>query len=349
MILADKILQLRKEQGWSQEELAEQLGVSRQSISKWESAQSVPDVGRIIELSELFGVSTDYLVKDDIEQKDDVLYEDDSSLLKRLSLPEANKYLELKEVSAKPTAHGVMMLILSPILLILLVTLSDIPTIFINEYVALAIGLSVLLLMVASGIIIINKYNAKLEEYDYLKEEAFELGYGIKGMVEEKKLAFENKFQKGIMLGISLLIMSAIPLFISLVFADEENLMNMFPSLTYENAESTASLAVIIGVCLLLLLIGSGVSTLIKVGVIKESYEVILQSGDYTVTNKKKNKITGPLNIAYWLIVVAIFLGYSFYTGNWGMSWIIFVIAGVLFPVFVLISQLFINNKIELS
>ena len=68
MILADKIIDLRKKNGWSQEELAEQLGVSRQSVSKWESAQSIPDMGRIVQMSELFGVSTDYLLKDSMEK-----------------------------------------------------------------------------------------------------------------------------------------------------------------------------------------------------------------------------------------------------------------------------------------
>ncbi|MBO7176014.1 MAG: helix-turn-helix transcriptional regulator, partial [Clostridia bacterium] len=68
MILADKIIDLRKKQGWSQEELAEQLGVSRQSVSKWESGMSVPDLNKIIAMSELFGVSTDYLVKDTLEE-----------------------------------------------------------------------------------------------------------------------------------------------------------------------------------------------------------------------------------------------------------------------------------------
>ena len=62
MILADKIIDLRKKAGWSQEELAQQLGVSRQSVSKWEGAQSVPDLDRILALSRLFGVSTDYLL-----------------------------------------------------------------------------------------------------------------------------------------------------------------------------------------------------------------------------------------------------------------------------------------------
>ena len=53
MILADKILQLRKANGWSQEELAEKLNVSRQSVSKWESASAIPDINRILELSKI--------------------------------------------------------------------------------------------------------------------------------------------------------------------------------------------------------------------------------------------------------------------------------------------------------
>ena len=54
MILADKITEERKKNGWSQEELAEKLGVSRQAVSKWESAGSVPDLQRVIQLAELF-------------------------------------------------------------------------------------------------------------------------------------------------------------------------------------------------------------------------------------------------------------------------------------------------------
>ena len=67
MILADKIIEERKRSGWSQEELADQLGVSRQAVSKWESAGSIPDLQKIIQLAELFGVGTDYLLKDEME------------------------------------------------------------------------------------------------------------------------------------------------------------------------------------------------------------------------------------------------------------------------------------------
>ena len=68
MILAEKIIKLRKQKGWSQEDLALQMGVSRQSVSKWESMSSLPDLDKIIKLSNLFGVSTDYLLKDDMEE-----------------------------------------------------------------------------------------------------------------------------------------------------------------------------------------------------------------------------------------------------------------------------------------
>ena len=63
MKLADRILELRKQKGISQEALADQLGVSRQAISKWESEQSTPELDKIILMSDFFGVTTDYLLK----------------------------------------------------------------------------------------------------------------------------------------------------------------------------------------------------------------------------------------------------------------------------------------------
>ena len=71
MILADKITALRKKAGWSQEELAQQLNVSRQSVSKWEGAQSVPDLDKIVQMSRLFGVTTDFLLKDELSEEED--------------------------------------------------------------------------------------------------------------------------------------------------------------------------------------------------------------------------------------------------------------------------------------
>ena len=63
MNIADRIQDLRKQKGYSQEQLAEKVGVSRQAVSKWESGQSAPDLEKIIAMSDLFEVTTDYLLK----------------------------------------------------------------------------------------------------------------------------------------------------------------------------------------------------------------------------------------------------------------------------------------------
>ncbi len=63
MNIADRIQNLRKTKGLSQEELADAIGVSRQAVSKWESEQTTPDLEKIVLMSELFEVTTDYLLK----------------------------------------------------------------------------------------------------------------------------------------------------------------------------------------------------------------------------------------------------------------------------------------------
>lgn len=69
MNMADRIQGLRKAKGFSQEELADKVGVSRQAVSKWESGQSVPEVDKIILLSQYFNVTTDYILKGVEENK----------------------------------------------------------------------------------------------------------------------------------------------------------------------------------------------------------------------------------------------------------------------------------------
>ena len=94
MILADKIVSLRKKAGWSQEDLAEKLGVTRQSVSKWEGAQSVPDMDKVVMMSRLFGVSTDFLLKDELEEETPcAAAQDDDTPLRRVSLTQASAYL----------------------------------------------------------------------------------------------------------------------------------------------------------------------------------------------------------------------------------------------------------------
>ena len=68
MEFSQKLADLRRREGFSQEQLADRLGVTRQSVSKWEGGAAMPDIGKLISLSELFDVSVDYLVKDYLEE-----------------------------------------------------------------------------------------------------------------------------------------------------------------------------------------------------------------------------------------------------------------------------------------
>ncbi len=152
MILADKMIALRKRAGWSQEELAEKMGVSRQSVSKWEGAQSMPDLDKILALSRIFGVSTDYLLKDEIEDvpcpAQDTAPEEKR---RRVSMEDANRYLNLRRQAAPKLAIATALCILSPIALILLDALSE-TTNRISEGVAAGVGLAALLGLVAVAV-----------------------------------------------------------------------------------------------------------------------------------------------------------------------------------------------------
>ena len=64
MTMGEKILNMRKARGWNQEELAERIGVTRQAVSRWESGAAKPDADKIIAICDLFGVSADYLLRD---------------------------------------------------------------------------------------------------------------------------------------------------------------------------------------------------------------------------------------------------------------------------------------------
>ena len=114
MILADKIIRLRKRNGWSQEELAEKMQVSRQAVSKWEGAQTTPDLDKVLMLGNLFGVTTDYLLKDEIEDEK-FTDENDNPPVKRITLAQANDFLEWRKSASIRIAVGTFLCIIAVI------------------------------------------------------------------------------------------------------------------------------------------------------------------------------------------------------------------------------------------
>ncbi|MGI6014121.1 MAG: helix-turn-helix domain-containing protein [Oscillospiraceae bacterium] len=313
MILAEKIIMLRKHNTWSQEELAEQLSVSRQSVSKWESGASIPDLDKIIKLSTIFGVSTDYLLKDELEEP--VLSESNDDHVegtgRSISLDEANNFMELTQRFSRRIAFAVSLCICSPICLILLGGWSEYYG-TITENMAGGVGTAILLLMIATGVSILISSGMQLSKYAYFEKEPLSLQYGVQGIVEMKRESYAQTYQKSIVAGVVLCIMGIVPLLLAAGL-------------------DAGDFVYICCTGLLLFMIACGVYLFVQSGSIYGSYEKLLQEGEYTKEKKELGKKTDFFPGVYWCAVTAIYLGISFYFNNWDISWIIWPVAGVLF------------------
>lgn len=310
MILADKILLLRKKNGWSQEELAEKLDVSRQSVSKWESASAIPDMNRILELSKVFGVTTDYLLRDELEEvaSDE---KDETAYFTKVSLQEANDFLRDKRLHAKKVALGVFLCIASPVaLLVLNGFLEQKGTI--SENFASGTGVAILLVLVASAVAIFITSGTSMERYRYMNESEFELEYGISGIIKERLDSYRPSHAKMTMAGVGLCILSPLPLLLGMGFDQLEGSSNYMAAL-------------------LMLMVGLGVYLLVFSGTIKGAYEQLLHQGDYTRESIERSKAIGRIAGFYWTFATAIYLGWSFVSSRWELTWVIWPVAGLLF------------------
>ena len=216
MILADKIVTLRKKAGWSQEELAQQLNVTRQSVSKWEGAQSIPDMEKILQMSRLFGVTTDFLLKDEMEAAE-AAPEAAEDPVRRVTMEEASRYLELRRQDAPKMALATLLCILSPAVLLMMTVMSQETARFhLSEEAAVGVGLCVMLLFVAVGVFLFLTCASRSREFQFLEEVPYETEYGVTGMVKERRKAFQEKYGWIQILGVVLCVLAALPLFLAI-------------------------------------------------------------------------------------------------------------------------------------
>ena len=321
MILAEKIINLRKKNGWSQEELAEKLGVTRQSISKYEGAQSIPDLDKILKLSEIFGVTTDYLIKDELEEEEyapSQMHENESESdrsVHKVTMEMANEYLQIIDWSAGKTAFATMLCILSPIVLLMLGAMSEMPNYHISENAAAGIGICVLIVLIAIAVTIFILCGMKTKKYEFMEKEDIETVYGVSGMVKEKRDAYHSMYVTQLVIGIACCICSVIPLFGTLAVSESDFYM-------------------VSAVCMLLALVAIGTYFIVRSATKMNAMNQLLEEEDYTRQKKHENKkMSGPVTV-YWLIATAIYLAWSFTTNDWDRTWIIRPVVGVLFPAF---------------
>lgn len=355
MKLADKIILLRKQKGWSQEELAAQMDVSRQSVSKWESGASMPDIDKIILLSKIFGTTTDYLLKeeesnvvqdlkdakDDNQEELGMKCEEDSrseeDITDReekeiyISKSEAEEYLETKKQAAKRIAWGVFLCILSPAPMMFLIALQHTGEYNFSEDTAGILGVCILLPIVAIAVAVFIITGLKISKFEFVEKELVTLDTDVKEEIKTQSEEFAPKFAKNIAIGVVFCIVAVIPMLLAAINDKEKS------------KQEEVLVVAMVGV--LLVFVAIGVYRFVKMGIIKDSYDQILGQGDYTAEKKINNKKNDTFSGVYWMLVTAIYLAYSFTTMEWHRSWIIWPVAGVLFVAITLILNATINKK----
>lgn len=313
MLLMDKIMMLRKSKGWSQEELAEKLEVTRQSVSKWESGQSVPDLERIVRMSALFGVTTDALIKDEEEVAAAERAEDEAPV-RHVDMEEAQRFLAIKERNVPQVAWGVFACILSFLPLILLSAAQSAGHIVLTENAAVGIGLCVMFIVLAAAITIFVQCGMRIAPYEYLETEELAVDAEALKLAKAKQGELRERYVRTNALAVCLCILSLLPLFLCLCVTEN-------------------SFALLCCVCLMLGMIGIAVMLFIRVGEPWSAYKMLLQQDDYAVSKKRKSKgLHGSISAVYWPVVTAVYLLISFLNpGSWDRTWIIWPVAGVLF------------------
>ena len=367
MILADKIIKERKKLGLSQEELAEKMNISRQSVSKWESNQSLPEIDKILLMSSIFGVTTDYLLKDEIEtyekltnngsrdERDNTENENNSAIvfekggktltispentkenrgqfIRTVTMEQANDFLSSRGKAAKNIALGTFLCIMSVIPLFLVMVASENRLMDYSEDTAGALGLVLMFLILIPAVVLFVYTGSKNSPYVFLEKEPFETEQGVVEMVREKQKAFSSKYTKFNIAGIVFCLLSPIAIFIVPFIVNDAIII--FSSLTV-----TLTLA------------GLGTVFFILAGVRNEAMQKLLKEGDYSEAAKDVKSIKGAVGTIYWLVVTAVYLLMLFLSGDqgndWkgGHSWIIWPVAGVLFPVVLMICDMIQNKR----
>ncbi|MCP4274570.1 MAG: helix-turn-helix domain-containing protein [Gammaproteobacteria bacterium] len=320
MILAEKIVRLRKQSGWSQEELAEKMNVSRQSVSKWEATNSIPDLNKIIMLAELFEVSTDYLLKDEVELSEPLSGSSEMNTI-QISLEQALEYVDNKKDMALLNAKGAFLLVCSAIPLFALLALAKTNQLNLTSDVAAMIGVVIILVMVSIGISFFVRANHYKSDIAQIENEAFELAYGVHGAFKEKSQKFKATYNLRLSVGISMFIFSAVPLMFSIMLSGGSDMILMM-------------------IIVMIFMIATGIYIVSPVSVKYDAYNCILKEGRFEADKSKRIKRAVKLAAFYWPLLLAVYLGWSLWTMDWGVTWIVWPVGAILFAALVGLMEL---------
>ncbi|MDB2387412.1 helix-turn-helix domain-containing protein [Shewanella sp.] len=318
MILADKIIRLRKQCGWSQEELAEKMSVSRQSVSKWESANSIPDLNRIITLAEIFEVSTDFLLKDETEVSEEL---ERVPQTRSISLEQALAYTEQKVSMSGVVTKGVVLCVCSVVPLFFFLAMAETNRLGMTEDIAAMMGVISILIMVSIAVSFFIKVNQYKADFAVIDSQPFELAYGVHGVISEQLQQYRATYNFRLSIAIFLFIFSFVPLMtISMFF--------------------NGSAIVLIMLIVMLFMIAAGIYIISSASAKYMAYNNILKDSGLKTEKSRRTKRAEKLAAFYWPLLVAIYLGWSLWTMNWSVTWVIWPVGAVFFIALVGLMEL---------
>lgn len=237
---------------------------------------------------------------------------------------EADKYLLLRKKFSNFIALGVFLCLTAVSVLVVLGSLIEylveqgrfieISTEAQNNLPAIALLPFFVILAIAVAIFVFT--GLRMEKFEYIEKEAIQISDKMKQKVEEMKEEYQIAFAMGITIGVILCVLAPAFLITIHILGGDQDVISG------------------IGVAVLLMIISIAVWIFIKVGMRKDSFEQLLQEGDYAQEKKEGNKVIDAVAAVYWPLVVVVYLGWSFTSGNWAFTWIIWPLAGVAFGAF---------------
>ena len=290
MSFGEKLQQLRKEKGLSQEDLAHQLNVSRQAVSKWESQNGYPEIEKMILISDLFQVSLDYLMKEDYEEHEN----ETISSFHLMTQQNIEDYLHFKKSFALRIGSSVLLMIVG---LFIAALCAD------TSYQS--IGVFGFLIMVGIGVFFIIMTTLLKESKFKIENEEIKIAFNDLQNLQEQYQHFHKYFTLAIAGGVLLIIVSLACIVL---------LHETFPQ--YEN---------ILG-AQFLLCIGIAVFLFIYFGIRKDAYQFLIHNKAYMKAKKKEQQIENIY--AFTMPLAAILYMIMGFTQNWWHpGWVIFPLA----------------------
>jgi hypothetical protein len=272
----------------------------------------ISEFGNLEEVAEALGISQ-------------MMKEEEQPQRRILSAADVKDYMENRERASYKVATGVLLAIWSPILLILLSSMENSSLLGIRNS-GIALGLVVLFTMVATAVALFIMSGVDFGHYDLDRNEHFLLDPQADAYVRAEEDRNRMAMTIRIAIGVVLCIISVIPLIILGVLEVSDHLLVM-------------------AVGLMIFMVGAAVFLFITSVMRLSTTDILLKKGEYSLESRRKSKKAESIGNVYWPIIVILYLYWSFTTGYWGFTWIIWPLAGLLFAVIVAIAGLFDKRK----